>query len=416
MPIETGMYSLSNQINPVKIAQEGQDLGVSREETGMKLQQLGMQTQQAKDAFNDQQAVRAAMKQNVDAQGNLDKHSAVVQIAQQNPLLAKQIDTQMMKSGVEGAAAHAERMQQFFANSTPETYAQDKQKLIDEGFQEAKQLPDIYVPSSMQRGLIASGTASQQMDIIKAQAQHEFELKKAALEKGIDYSGVGPSLYDIYGRNKLPGLNRIPGGEMDQKGLKIGTDELKARTEQSDYVTAQNNLLAGKNFMSLVNKGDPNKMSNQQLTLAAAELGKMAASKSPTDSDMEHLTPENRFTMQAKWLSRISGKPEAANQGEFIEQMKEYAQDLIGNSAEVLRAHHKQAYDMALAGGASPETANRFSAANEQKVKSLIGSKSQSQQKQPALTGDDKRAVDWARDNPKDDYAKQILKLHGLEK
>lgn len=385
---QTGMYSLSNQINPTQEAKAGFDLGKDIQESGYKMQQLGQQTKEATQAFQDRQAVRQAMQQNVDALGNLDKHAAIVQVAQQNPMLAKQIDNQMTKYGVEGAAAHAERMQQFYANTTPESYAQDKQKLIDEGIDEAKQLPDYLPETSRLRGLMTTGGASQQMDLIKNQAQHEFEIRKTAVEKGIDPTQyLPPALFDIYGRNKmggqgqpsadknqLPGVNRTVGGEMDLKGLKVGTDELKSRTEQSDYVTAQNNLLAGKNFMSLANKGDPNKLSPNQLSLMAAEVGKMAASKAPTESELAELTPENRLTAQAKWLSRISGKPEAANQGEFVQQMKEYVSDLQQNSAEVMRAHHQQAYEMAQAAGASPKTADRFKNANETKVRSLLGS------------------------------------------
>ena len=63
-----------------------------------------------------------------------------------------------------------ERMNHFFANATPENYPEEKQKLINEGFKEASQLPEVYIPSVQQRGLIGTATGAQQMEMIKNQA------------------------------------------------------------------------------------------------------------------------------------------------------------------------------------------------------------------------------------------------------
>lgn len=388
---DTGIYSLSNQVNPVHQAQAGFNLGKDVEESGLKMQTLGMETQLAKQKFQDDQSVRQAMKDNVDANGMVNMHPAISQIAQQNPILAKQIDAQMKKYGIDGAASHAERMQQFYANTTPETYAGDKQKLLDEGIEEANQLPDALPESARIRGMMAMGTATQQTSQIAAQAQRENDLKKMWLEQNGSLSGYpeGKDLNDIYGMKKSTNQGRMNNQDSSQNmqgqvppanqfskrdvhALDEVNKELGNRAQSADYVTAKNNLMAIKNVKGLIySNGDMNKVTNTMIPMVVTEAAKVMKGGVPTKEEFDAMSPENRQRTMAELISKMTGKQVPANQESYLKMIDSYMDDLQQTSQEIMRGHHKDAINNGLSSGMNPETAKRLSVSKENLIKDL---------------------------------------------
>lgn len=438
MPTDTSMYSLSNMANPAEDYNAAYKGSIQRQEQAMNLKNLAMEQKTKEQGFQDQQAMRQAARQNVDQEGNFNAPAAIAQVTKQNPMAAMQLQKMINQYGIEGAAQHAERAQQFFANTTPESYAEQKQKMIDAGFEEFKKLPDVYIPSVVQRGLVGSSSAAQQMSMLQAQAQREMEIRKVQIEQGIMPSGGS---YDQYGIPKpaeqvqgimptkikgkvgaLPpeaeGLGPgavIPAGKRDMKAQEMANDQLSKSAAGQDYTTAKNNLLAVKNAQSLVNEtADPNEITNLMLPLLAVESAKLAAGKAPTAEEMSHMLPQNRATAMAKSISYLTGQPEAANQGEFVEQLNKYLEDLKKNSIENIKAYHQSALDAGIRAGMSPKTAEAFKASKARELRDLSETRKH-ESKSSGLSQQDKQAIEWAKKNP-GPQADAILKANGVKK
>lgn len=438
MPTDTSMYSLSNMVNPSEDYNAAYKGSINRQEQAMSLKNLAMEQKTKEQGFQDQQAMRQAAQQNVDQEGKFNAPAAIAQVTKQNPMAAMQLQKMVNQYGLEGAAQHAERAQQFFANATPESYAEQRKKMIDAGFDEFQKLPDVYIPSVMQRGLVGSSSAAQQMNMLQAQAQREMELNKTLIEKGYaPYLGQ----YDQYGLRKeatsSPGImpkntkgnvyalppeiqglkpgDIIPAGARDLKAQEIANDEIKSRAAGPDYTTAKNNLLAIKNAQSLINeKANPDEITNSMIPLLASEAAKVTSGKAPTAEEMKHMTPENRNATAAKMLSWVTGNPEAANQGEYVEQMNKYLEDLKVNSLENIKAHNQSALDAGIRAGMSPKTAEAFKASKARELRDLAEPRKH-EAKKTQLQSQDKAAIEWAIKNP-GEKADAILRANGVKK
>lgn len=404
MPVETSMYNLKNMTNPVENYDKAYKGEISNQEQALSLKNLAMDSKTKEQGFQDQQVMRKAMQQNVDpTTGNFDLDNAFIEVAKQNPMLARNMKMTVQKYGIDGAAQYAERMNKFWANTTPQTFLQDKQKLISEGYDEAKGLRDALLPSDKIKGLQNSSTAAQQMSLIQSQTQRDYDLAKSMVE----HSGRVPFMksYDQYGmpieQEQQPGIvpkgkntvfnvppnafglkpgDIIPTSNFDRKAADAAAGELNSRAAGPDYTTAKNNLLAVKNAQSLINeKSDPNEITNSMIPLLAAEAAKVTSGKAPTETELKEMTPQNRNAATAKMLSWITGQPEAANQGEFVEQMNNYLEDLKKNSVEVMQGHHNAAAARGNTYGWSKETEAKFKAANEKLIRDLSETKKHGQ-------------------------------------
>ena len=430
------MYDLKNMANPVESYDNAYKGSIDRQEKAMSLKNLAMEQKAKEQGFQDQQAIRQAAQQNVDQNGQFNAPAAISQVTKQNPMAAMQMQKMISQYGIEGAAQHAERAQQFFANTTPENYAEQRDKMIKSGFEEFQKLPDVYIPSVIQRGLVGSSSAAKQMSMLQAQAQREMEIRKVQIEQGIMPSGGS---YDQYGIPKaaepvqgimptnfkgkvgaLPpeaqGLGPgavIPAGKRDLKAQEIANEQLNKSSGGQDYTTAKNNLLAVKNAQSLINeKSNPDEITNLMLPLLAVESAKLAAGKAPTAEEMSHMLPQNRSTAMAKSISYLTGKPEAANQGEFVDQLNTYLEDLKKNSVENIKAHHRSALDAGIRAGMSPKTAESFKASKDRELRDLSESRKQ-ESKGYGISQQDKQAIDWAKRN-QGPQADAILKANGV--
>jgi hypothetical protein len=438
MPIETSMYDLKNMANPAEDYDKAYKGSIDRQEKAMSLKSLAMEQKAKEQGFQDQQAIRKASRENVDQFGQFNSQNAIAQVSKQNPMAAMQMQKMVNQYGIDGAAQHAERAQQFFANTTPENYAEQREKMIKSGFEEFQKLPDVYIPSVIQRGLVGSSSAAQQMSMLQAQAQREMEIRKVQIEQGIMPNGGS---YDQYGIPKaadpVPGIMPtnfkgkvgalppeaqglgpgavIPAGKRDMKAQEMANDQLSKSAAGQDYTTAKNNLLAVKNAQSLVNEAaDPNEITNLMLPLLAVESAKLAAGKAPTAEEMSHMLPQNRLTAMAKSISYLTGQPEAANQGEFVEQLNKYLEDLKKNSVENIKAYHQSALDAGIRAGMSPKTAEAFKASKARELRDLSETR-KNESKSSGISQQDKQAIEWAKKNP-GPQADAILKANGVKK
>lgn len=437
MPIDTSMYNLKNMANPAEDYNDAYKSSIDRQEKAMSLKNLAMEQKTKEQGFQDQQAIRKASRENVDPDsGRFDATKAIAEVTKQNPMAAMQMQKMVNQYGIEGAAQHAERAQQFFANTTPETYAEQRDRMIKSGFEEFQKLPDVYIPSVIQRGLVGSSSAAQQMSMIQAQLGREMEMRKATIEFGRVPIGVGevdqfgmktgnsPQYPAIGPKGKglmspmspeANGLNPgdvIPMGKLDLRGQEMANEQLNKAGQ--DFTTAKNNLLAVKNAQSLVNEAaDPNEITNLMLPLLAVESAKLAAGKAPTAEEMSHMLPQNRLTAMAKSISYLTGQPEAANQGEFVEQLNRYLEDLKKNSVENIKAYHQSALDAGIRAGMSPKTAEAFKASKARELRDLSETRKH-ESKSSGISQQDKQAIEWAKKNP-GPQADAILKANGVK-
>jgi len=395
MGTDPSILSASNLANPVEEYQKALTAGVDRQAQGMKLSQLANETTTNQQNFQDQQAARQAMQQNTDATGNLNQPEAIKQIARQNPLMAKKMDQMLNQYGIDGAAQHAEMLQEFAAHAGPEDYAQRKQALIDQGIKEAANLPDYYSQNTMQKLLMSSGSAAQQTEMIKNQAAMQNQRAMEYIKLGKVPPEADQNLYNIYGSHKLEGNEKnphlipsnhlppgaeglkpgdtIPGGELDRKALQEYDKSIGSRAQNDPaYPQAGSNLLAVSNAMAVFNKyKDLNQINtNDQHILAMEGAKAMKGGASPTEDEVQALMPHNGKSMLAEGLSRVTGRPMPTNNAQHWEMMKDYFGKLRDDSVNTLKSAHDEAKQNAILQGANPNSVERRYRAGLQEIQS----------------------------------------------
>lgn len=444
MPFETGMYSLSNQINPVKIAQEGQDLGVSRQEAGLKLQQLGQQTQEASQAFSDRQAQRKAMQDNYDPKTGEISQPGVLDsdFAKQNPEMAKNLNNSIHKLGLDATDLKNKAFQNQYANNAddPAKWKAGKEELIRRGYSEAANLPEVPVESTIQRGLIGTMSAGQQLELKMGQRKMAMEQLKLYHDDGIapppgliemaglPMPGQQPaSAYHKEGMEKAPHAAAFNGyqpgesvrmGKRDMAGQKAYDDSLSQRKlNDPSYATAENDLYAGKKAFAIFNKyEDLNKINTQDAHILAGEMAKIIkGGASPTEQEVEDMMPGNIQSRGAEKWAMLTGKPVPTNNAEFYQGAKDYFGHLRQGAIEKISAANEEARQNALAAGINKDS---LAIKHNARTKMLTSGAADIQQKKQELklSPNDQKALEWARQNPDDEDAKFWLKKHGMSK
>lgn len=398
--VSTSMFNFAGGPKPEDVStsyQKGLTDSMNRQAQGLNLSQLANETTSANQAFQDQQAQRQALQQNVDATGKLDQPAAIAQLAQQNPVAAKGLDKMLNQYGIDGAAQHADIMQDFFAHATPQDYAQKKQELLDKGINEAQGLPKVYIPSVQQRGLLSSATGAQQVDMIKSQATMKNQLQQEMIKKGI-MPDLSDNPYNKYGSDKtngeeanphlVSGLNlppamrglkpgeTIPQSDKDLAAQKIYDDSLSSRKlNDPAYATAGSNLLAVNNAMSVFNKyKDLNKLSTQDQHIVAGEAAKaIKGGASPTQDEVDALLPQNLQSKGADFWAKISSKPVPTNNAEFYQGLKDYFGDLKENSMNAIQSAHASAEANAKAAGINKDSLAIKQAGQMKELRGMAG-------------------------------------------
>lgn len=433
MPFDTSMFELQNQIDPVKSAEEG-----------MKLRQMGQETQEASQAFGDRQAQRKAMQQayNPDT-GETDlpmiMHS---DFAKQNPEMAKNLNNSVHRLGLDATELKNKAFQNQYANNAddPAKWKAGKEELIKRGYSEASSLPDVPIESTIQRGLIGTMTASQQLELKMGQRKMAMEQLKLYHDDGIapppgliemaglPMPGQQPaSAYHKEGMEKAPHAAAFNGyqpgesvrmGKRDQLGQKAYDDSLSQRKlNDPSYATAENDLYAGKKANAIFNKyEDLNKINTQDAHVLAGEMAKIIkGGASPTEQEVEDMMPGNIQSRGADKWALLTSKPVPTNNAEFYQGAKDYFGHLRQGAMEKISSANEEAKQNALAAGINKDS---LAIKHNARMKMLTSSATDIQQKKQEmkLSPNDQKALEWARQNPNDEDAQFWLKKHGMSK
>lgn len=207
-----------------------------------------------------------------------------------------------------------------------------------------------------------------------------------------------------------------------KEGLAEGSKEGKATKDQNNAMQQTLTLLesnrssnpevqqayrdryAASKALTLVSKYDPDKLSPQQVKLLTSELTKIATGGVPTSTEMAALTPSSYESKFKELVSRVLNKPTEANLGAFVKQYQDYLKDLNDNAQKVIK--DKMGRVIELKRGSVGE--DNYNLLQKQY---MSGSEEKSSDN---LSGDDKKAVDWAKKNPNDPRAQTILTMHGM--
>ncbi len=227
---------------------------------------------------------------------------------------------------------------------------------------------------------------------------------------------------DVDNQTKLLEFGVKAGEQRDLRNTAQGTRSDKRQDDAMDkgiqlINTARGNpavrqaeldIYNSKKADSLANMyGDPNKLSQPQVNLLVQELGKVATGGSPAMHELDGLKPGTLTGELSSVWSRLSNNPTPANAGAFVKQYQDYihaitkdAQDTIaesyGRPVNALRqrmgeGNFKNLQDTYL---------NRFNQPSNAST--------------PQLSTQDQQAIQWAKSNPKDPRAAQILQMHGM--
>jgi hypothetical protein len=100
---------------------------------------------------------------------------------------------------------------------------------------------------------------------------------------------------------------------------------------------AERDLYAADKAKSLANMyGDPNKLSQRQVSLLVSEIGKIAQGGAPTMSELEGLSPDTLRGKLSRFWEKLSNSPTAANAAEFVKQYTDYASVLSKDAQKVI--------------------------------------------------------------------------------
>lgn len=100
---------------------------------------------------------------------------------------------------------------------------------------------------------------------------------------------------------------------------------------------AEKNLLAADQADSLANMyGDPNKLSQPQVALLAAEIGKIASGGVSSEHALQTITPDSLKGRLSGVVSKLTNEPTPANAAAFIKQYTDYTNALRKDAQKVI--------------------------------------------------------------------------------
>lgn len=101
---------------------------------------------------------------------------------------------------------------------------------------------------------------------------------------------------------------------------------------------AMKNRLLVNNAQSIIDKyANKDKLSNQELSQLALEMGKIASGGVPAEHELQSMMPDTMKSRLAKLYSKFSNSPEPANASEFVKVYSDYLKELRKNGDKVLK-------------------------------------------------------------------------------
>ena len=384
MAYDLSMFSLANQVNPENIAKDYQQTltgNIDRQAKGLGLAQ-------AQQGWADQQAQRTALQQNYDpTTGNVDLPGlAGSDYAKQNPQMAQAMAAHIRQNGLDKSAQTSEEASNYFAKmsaldpSDKAGYNKIRQEAVASGHPEFGNLPDVPIQSTINRGLMNSMGAKEQVDNMMKMRSGAMEMLKKYNEDGVE---PPPELYQAAGfaapgqdprdasQRPLPTSMSGPGGvrpgesrpmgKRDMTGQKAYDDALANRhLNDPAYPTAGANLLAAQNMKAVFNKYknpdgtiDYSKINTQDANTLALESAKLKKGGTPTEDEVDRELPPGPKAWLAKKGAGIMSEPLPMGQPEFYKGMDQYADEVKANSENSIQKAHTLAAADAQAAGIS---------------------------------------------------------------
>lgn len=99
---------------------------------------------------------------------------------------------------------------------------------------------------------------------------------------------------------------------------------------------AAKDVLSGAKAFDMINIGDPNKLTTQDLRLLMGEMGKIATGGVPTEQGTTDLMPNNLKTKYAQTMNFLTSNPTDAQSANYIQHNKQYLKAMIDTAQQTL--------------------------------------------------------------------------------
>jgi hypothetical protein len=194
------------------------------------------------------------------------------------------------------------------------------------------------------------------------------------------------------------------GAQKQNQALQQTQSILESARGNPAVAQAQKDLYAAQKFESLVNLyGDPNRLNPQQVQLAASEVGKIATGGVPTSHELQGLNQATLPSGIASLAQAAFNHPQGAEAGAFVKALGDYVSSLKKDAQGVI----KEKYGRVIETRRGQLGEQHYNDLKAQYLDPLMD-----QGKSVAHPQDD-AAMAWAKQNPNDPRAAQIMKLNG---
>lgn len=265
---------------------------------------------------------------------------------------------------------------------------------------ESKQIRALYAPLFVKAGLDPTVLDSLGASDIKAYAQQPLEaidkMKSQETQKAIQLELTRSRVQQAQENRQTQAYNATV------QQLETGRGQPVVQQAERDIYAAQkaNTLIAQ------APGGDPNKLSDAQVHMLYADIGKIAAGGQPQQSELNFITPSALVGKLSKVYSNFVNSPTPAYAGAFIQQAKQYADGLTKDAQNVITDRYNRVIGAKSSQFSGDQNAmlktqyvDRFKQAADQGLKT------------PKVPNDSE-AVTWAKANPTDPRAAKILQLN----
>lgn len=357
--LSTKPVQLDSPVDTAARAYQMKDLSLRSQDNDLRLKQ-------AKQEYDDNQAVRAAyqnnMQTNPDGSQSLNRAGVLSDINKFNPLLSAKASANFQEMDLA-------QMQRHMTIAKDLMFSIHDQQTLDAARSKAQQfgLPTNNIPQYYDKNLIENAqhaTLDAHDQIAQKQQQFQNQIasqnaqserlksQASAAEAGIPYGGgasggsggaAGPAMAGGKAAPNLVAQNGpgVGGGQpamqpqgfnpppkMRQKAVNDYDQAVEGSRQRPDSLQSLKDIQSADKINEAIGQapnGDTNKLNNNQVRLITGELVKMATGGAPTETELESLTPNNLTQKYGAMLQHMTGKSTPANAGEFIKQFQDYA-------------------------------------------------------------------------------------------
>lgn len=374
----TNLQTGINNFNPGEAYQKGLTQANDAQAMKYKLSDLANQNVTNNQAFQDQQAGRSALNQNmvidpVTGKSSLNQPAALAQAAQSGPLVEHAVRGLVDKIGLENATAHAADMRRLYS-AGPLEYPGILKELRDKGAPGVDQLPEEYNQTIQRNGLISTMSGQEQLDQMATQRKMDNERDIELLKNHIvppQRGGQDNPLLPPHAKGLPPGsvIPAVPGDERDIKAIAAGETDMGNKIQNDPAIgLAQGTLQRVANVESVFNKykksdGTPDysKVTNEDENFLAPEIASAATGGAkPTEEEINAQKAKSGSASIARAKAYGFNEPVALGAPEHFEQQHNYVSNELKQNAlkKINSVVHNVAQGIIQQGGSPASAAN----------------------------------------------------------